>query len=192
MHAHAQAASTLERPWEKHRYFVNWRNAMFNGLPLAADCLSDKLRNFSIPDVGTLKFDYVSYQVRVCVRHRRMCPAWMHACDVDACVGHGCVCGAWMRACGAWMHACGAWMRACGAWSSLGHFVRCRASSAPSSPVAESHVALHASSQHETSYPALPSSLHEKCMTPAARALSGRSGCVDTPFLGRVWYMTHG
>lgn len=45
------------------RYFVSWRNVQLNGKPLKGDTLY-KLQAYAMPKLGTLKLDYVSYQVR--------------------------------------------------------------------------------------------------------------------------------
>eukprot|EP00967_Tisochrysis_lutea_P034274 scaffold40869_cov18-Tisochrysis_lutea.AAC.3 len=60
--ASLHAASALEAPWNQHRYFINWRNAHLNGVPLDPEGLAKKLRDYSIPAAGTLKIDYVMYQ----------------------------------------------------------------------------------------------------------------------------------
>jgi len=44
------------------RYYLSWRNASLNGKPLSKDALAH-LQLFAIPSSGTLKLDYVSYQV---------------------------------------------------------------------------------------------------------------------------------
>lgn len=44
------------------RYYLSWRNASLNGKPLSEDALAH-LQLYAIPSSGTLKLDYVSYQV---------------------------------------------------------------------------------------------------------------------------------
>ncbi|KAF5832617.1 hypothetical protein DUNSADRAFT_11434 [Dunaliella salina] len=58
-----QTSSALEAPWNQHRYFINWRNAQLNGVPLDPEGLAKKLRDYTIPAAGTLKIDYVMYQI---------------------------------------------------------------------------------------------------------------------------------
>ena len=58
-----QEASALENSCAKEKYYVNWRNAMLNGSPLTREGLF-KIRNYTIPDTGTLRLDYVTYKVR--------------------------------------------------------------------------------------------------------------------------------
>lgn len=49
------------------RYYVSWRNASLNGIPLSDDALA-RLQLYAIPNSGRLQLDYVSYQVRCSFR----------------------------------------------------------------------------------------------------------------------------
>ncbi|GAX83706.1 hypothetical protein CEUSTIGMA_g11131.t1 [Chlamydomonas eustigma] len=57
-----QVTSVLEGSWRTCRYFVNWRNAMINGVKLSMEGLQ-KLREYTMPCSGTLRIDYVTYKV---------------------------------------------------------------------------------------------------------------------------------
>ncbi len=53
----------LENSWRGCKYYANWRNARLNGASLAAEGLQ-KLREYTIPNSGALRLDYVTYRVR--------------------------------------------------------------------------------------------------------------------------------
>lgn len=57
-----QDAASLEGSHRLSPFFFNWRNATLNGSPLSRDGLKN-LRSYTIPDTGSLRFDYVSYRV---------------------------------------------------------------------------------------------------------------------------------
>lgn len=59
---HHQEHSALEHAWRSNKYLLNWRSATLNGLPLNKEGLM-KIRDFTVPDAGTLKLDYVTYKV---------------------------------------------------------------------------------------------------------------------------------
>ncbi len=66
-----QLASALEHSWvadpgrptSTHPYFINWINASLNGQPLDRNGLKS-IRDYTIPGIGMLRLDYVSYRVR--------------------------------------------------------------------------------------------------------------------------------
>ena len=58
----AQAASILENSMKDCKYFANWCNASINGIQLSAERMQD-LRSYTIPTSGSLRIDYVTYQV---------------------------------------------------------------------------------------------------------------------------------
>ena len=58
----AQAASILENSIKDCKYLTNWRNTTINGNPLSHERMQG-LRNHTIPTSGSLKIDYVTYQV---------------------------------------------------------------------------------------------------------------------------------
>ncbi|MEW5304070.1 MAG: hypothetical protein WDW36_006704 [Sanguina aurantia] len=57
-----QAASALEHSWRADKYFLNWQNASLDNRILTKEGLS-KIRDYTIPNIGTLRVDYVTYQV---------------------------------------------------------------------------------------------------------------------------------
>lgn len=44
------------------RYYLSWRNASFNGAQLSEGALA-QLQAYAMPTSGSLRLDYVSYQV---------------------------------------------------------------------------------------------------------------------------------
>ncbi len=63
-----QEAACRERPWLTHKYYLSWRNASLGGVPLSREGLT-RMRDWAVPTLGTLKFDYVCYEVREPFRH---------------------------------------------------------------------------------------------------------------------------
>lgn len=45
------------------RYYLSWRNACLNGVGLR-DAAVAQLQGYAVPPTGSLKLDYVSYQVK--------------------------------------------------------------------------------------------------------------------------------
>ena len=58
----------MEYSWKGCKHYLNWRNAKLNGVPLSREGLM-KLRDYTIPVTGTLRFDYVTYKVRCVLRY---------------------------------------------------------------------------------------------------------------------------
>lgn len=59
-----QLAALQESAWQSNKYFLNWRNATYNGGVLKEEALT-KLQLYALPESGLLSLDYVSYQVGV-------------------------------------------------------------------------------------------------------------------------------
>ncbi len=59
-----QEASCRERAWSQHKFYLSWRNATLGGVPLLKEGLGARMREWTLPREGTLKFDFVSYKVR--------------------------------------------------------------------------------------------------------------------------------
>jgi hypothetical protein len=57
-----QDTAALEGSHLLSPFYFNWRNATLNGAPLTREGLKN-LRAYTIPDTGSLRFDYVSYRV---------------------------------------------------------------------------------------------------------------------------------
>ena len=58
-----QDSSALESPYRVSPFYSNWRNATLNGSPLVKDGLGKGLRSYTIPNTGSLRFDYVSFRM---------------------------------------------------------------------------------------------------------------------------------
>jgi hypothetical protein len=50
------------------RYYLSWRNSCLNGVGLR-DAAVGQLQSYAVPPSGSLKLDYVSYQVNICSKH---------------------------------------------------------------------------------------------------------------------------
>jgi hypothetical protein len=58
----SQAVACLERPWLLHKYYQPWRNVTLNGLALPRETVC-RMREWTLPNAGQLKFDAVTYKV---------------------------------------------------------------------------------------------------------------------------------